>query len=127
MTRASRRLSLAVALAILVPLLAWAEPKDSEQTAELHFLIVRQENKKPLRNASVVLHQLGKDGRQRDTLQLKTDSEGRASIDGIPYGRLRVQVIAPGRQTFGEDYDIKQPTMDFHIELNPPKQQLSIY
>jgi hypothetical protein len=126
MTRARRRLEVAVALAVLV-LVAWAEAKGSEQTSELHFLVVRQENKKPVRNASVVLHRIDKDGGQRDTLQLKTDSEGRASIDGIPYGRLRVQVIAPRRQTFGKDYDIKQPTVDFQIELNSPQQQLSIY
>ena len=122
-----RALGLAMLLAIVVPVLCWAAKKDSEQSAELRFLVLRQENQKPIRNASVVLHRLDKDGRQRDTMQLKTDSDGKASLDGMPYGRLRVQVIAPGRQTFGEDYDVQQPTMDFRIELKPPKQQLTIY
>ena len=122
-----RALGLAMLLAIVVPVLCWAAKKDSEQSAELRFLVLRQENQQPIRNASVVLHRLDKDGRQRDTMQLKTDSDGKASIDGMPYGRLRVQVIAPGRQTFGEDYDVQQPTMDFRIELKPPKGQLSIY
>jgi len=124
MTRAR---GLAMLLAIVVPVLCWAAKNDSEQTAELRFVVVRQENQKPIRNASVVLHRLDKDGRQRDTMQLKTDSEGKASIDGMPYGRLRVQVIAPRLQTFGEDYQIQQPTMDFRIELKAPKDQLSIY
>ncbi len=123
----TRVLGLAMLLAIVVPVLCWAAKKDSEQSAELRFLVLRQENQKPIRNASVVLHRLDKDGRQRDTMQLKTDSDGKASLDGMPYGRLRVQVIAPGRQTFGEDYDVQQPTMDFRIELKPPKQQLTIY
>ena len=123
----TRAIGLAMLLAIVVPVLCWAAKKDSEQSAELRFLVLRQENQQPIRNASVVLHRLDKDGRQRDTMQLKTDSDGKASIDGMPYGRLRVQVIAPGRQTFGEDYDVQQPTMDFRIELKPPKGQLSIY
>ncbi len=118
---------MAVGLALLLPVVAWAGGKGPEQTAELHFLVIRKENKQPVRNASVVLHRLDNEGRQRDSLQLKTDSQGRASIDGISYGRLRVQVIAPGRQTFGEDYEVKQPTMEFEIELNPPREQLSIY
>jgi hypothetical protein len=116
-----------VLLAMVLPALSGAERKPSEAVSELRFLVVRQENKKPVRNASVVLHQLDTQGRQRQTLQLKTDSEGRASIDGMPYGKLRVQVIAPGLRTFGEDYDIAQPTMDFRIELQPPRGQVSIY
>jgi hypothetical protein len=40
---------------------------------------------------------------------------------------LRVQVIAHGLQTYGEDYDVKQPAMEFKIELKPPKHQISIY
>jgi len=123
----TRAIALAMLLAIVVPVLCWAAKKDSEQAAELRFLVLRQENQKPIRNASVVLHRLDKDGRQRDTMQLKTDSDGKASIDGMPYGRLRVQVIAPGCQTFGEDFDVQQPTMDFRIELKPPKEQLTIY
>ena len=127
MTTAGKRLVVAVVLAALVPAFAWARRGGSEEIAELRFLVVRQEDKKPVRNASVVLHRLDRDGRQRDTLQLKTDSEGKASIDGITYGRVRVQVIAPRRQTFGEDYQVQQPTMDFRIELKAPKDQLSIY
>ena len=99
-----------------------------EQSSELHFLVIRQENGKPVRNASVVLHGFDKHGRQRTNgFELKTDSEGKASVDGIPYGKLRVQVIAHGLQTYGEDYDVKQPAMEFKIELKPPKPQISIY
>ena len=113
---------------LLVPVFVHAAQKGPEQSSELHFLVIRQENGKPVRNASVVLHQLDKDGRQRSNgFQLKTDSEGKASVDGIPYGRWRVQVIAHGLQTYGEDYDVKQPAMEFKIELKPPKPQISIY
>ncbi|MGA2963604.1 MAG: hypothetical protein ABSD96_18165 [Candidatus Korobacteraceae bacterium] len=119
---------LAAAVLLLAPIVVHGAQKGPEQSAELHFVVIRQEDGKPVRNASVVLHQFDKNGRQRnDGYQLKTDHEGKASVDGIAYGKLRVQVIAHGLQTYGEDYDIKQPTMEFTIELKPPKPQISIY
>ena len=122
------RIWLVTAVLLLGPVVVHAGQKAPEQSSELHFLIIRQENGKPVRNASVVLHKLDKDGRQRsDGFELKTDNEGKAAVDGIPYGRLRVQVIAHGLQTYGEDYDVKQPAMEFKIELKPPKHQISIY
>lgn len=122
------RVWLVAAALMLVSILAHADRNGSGQSSELHFLVIRQENGKPVRNASVVLHQVGKDGRQRSNgFQLKTDAEGKASVDGILYGKWRVQVIAHGLQTYGEDYDVMQPAMEFKIELKPPKHQLSIY
>ena len=41
-------------------------------------------------------------------MELKTDPDGKANFDGIPYGMLRVQVLAQGFQTYGEDYDIEK-------------------
>ncbi len=97
-------------------------------TASVNFLVIKTENGKPVRNASVILHPVNKDGRQeRGGLQLKTDSEGKASLDGVPYGKLRVQVIAPKLQTFGQDYEINQPQQEIEIKLDPPQKQYSIY
>jgi hypothetical protein len=71
---------------------------------------------------------LGKhDKQERGGLELKTDADGKASFDGVPYGKLRVQVLAPGFQTFGEDYEINQPTMEITIKLKRPEGQYSIY
>lgn len=122
------RVGLVAVVLMLVPIFAHAGQNGSGQSSELHFLVIRQENSKPVRNASVVLHQIDKDGRQRSNgFQLKTDSEGRASVDGIPYGKWRVQIIGHGLQTYGEDYEVTQPSMEFKIELKPPKRQISIY
>ncbi len=99
-----------------------------QKYADLKFLVVRDAGGKPIRNASVVLHPVEKDGKQsKGGLQLKTDPDGRASYDGVPYGKLRVQVIAPGFQTFGEDYDISEPTHEITIKLKRPADQYSIY
>jgi len=67
------------------------------------------------------------DKQDKGGLELKTDADGKASFDGVPYGKLRVQVLAPGFQTFGEDYEINQPAMEITIKLKRPEGQYSIY
>jgi hypothetical protein len=99
-----------------------------EQVANLSFVVVKDYNGKPVRNAGVVLHSVGKHDKQdRGGLELKTDADGKASFDGVPYGKLRVQVLATGFQTFGEDYEIDQRTMEITIKLKRPEGQYSIY
>ena len=60
-------------------------------------------------------------------MELKTDPEGKANFDGIPYGMLRVQVIAQGFQTFGEDYDVEKAKTEITIKLKRPQGQYSVY
>ena len=99
-----------------------------EPVAILNFVVVKDYNGKPVRNAGVVLHSVGKHDKQdRGGLELKTDADGKASFDGVPYGKLRVQVLAPGFQTFGEDYEIDQRTVEITIKLKRPEGQYSIY
>ncbi|MFZ0704174.1 MAG: carboxypeptidase-like regulatory domain-containing protein [Candidatus Korobacteraceae bacterium] len=99
-----------------------------ETLANVHFTVVKDDNGKPVRNASVILHPVDKSGHQGGGgYQLKTSGEGEAGDDGVPYGKLRVQVIAPGFQTFGQDYDIDQPSMNIDIRLKRPTGQLTIY
>ncbi len=116
--------------ALLIALIAIAltAAASEKSTSDLKFSVVKDENGKPVRNASVVLHEVNKHGKQsKGGLQLKTDLDGNASYSGIPYGKIRVQVIAPGFQTFGEDYDINQPSTDIVIKLQKPKDQYTIY
>ena len=99
-----------------------------EQSSVLNFLVVKETNGKPVRNASVILHPVNKHGKQeRGGLQLKTDAEGKTSFDGAPYGTLRIQVLVPGFQTFGDDYDIAQPVTNITIKLKRPQEQYTIY
>jgi hypothetical protein len=101
---------------------------DSGPMSELRFVVVRDYNGKPVRNAAVVLHPVNRKGKQsRGGLELKTDNEGRTNIDGIPYGPLRIQVLAQGFQTFGEDYDINKPQLEITVKLKKPGGQYSIY
>ncbi len=101
---------------------------EDEPLATMKFVVLRDYNGKPIRNASVVLHPVAKNGKQeRGGIQLKCDADGKAMYDGVPYGKLRVQVLTPGFQTFGEDYEVNQPQMEIVIKLKRPQEQYSIY
>jgi len=115
--------------ALLLLGVAAAKDKDKPQEASnLSFVVLKDDNGKPVRNASVVLHRVGVRGNQgQGGLQLKTDAEGKTSYAGIPYGKLRIQVIAPGFQTYGEDHEINQPEHEFVIRLKRPQEQHTIY
>ena len=105
-----------------------AQDEDEGPQAALRFMVLKDTNGKPVKNAAVVLHPVNKKGKQeRGGMELKTDLEGKTGFDGIPYGLLRVQVLAPGLQTFGQDYDISQPVHDLTIKMNPPQKQYSVY
>ena len=101
---------------------------DNGPTSSLRFVVLRDTDGKPVRNAEIVLHPLKGKGKQANgEMEWKTDAEGRTSIDGIPYGSLRVQVLAPHFQTFGEDYEINKPQMEFTVKMKHPGGQYSVY
>jgi hypothetical protein len=101
---------------------------DEGPTSSLQFLVVRDTDGKPVRNAEVVLHPVQRKGKQgQGEMDLKTDADGKTSVDGIPYGALRVQVMAPHFQTFGQDYEINQPQMQITVKMKHPGGQYSTY
>ena len=105
-----------------------AAAKDREKSCIVNFEVVRDYNGKPVRNAAVVIHPVDKGGKQRrNGAELKTDSDGNATYPGLPYGKVRIQVIAPGLQTYGEDFEIKDETKTIEIKMKRPQEQYSIY
>ena len=121
---ATRKILIGVATAVLLASVAFAQ----DDMAVLNFVVVRGYSGKPIRNASVVMHPVEKNGKQaRGGLQIKTDADGKASFDGVPYGKLRVQVLATGFQTFGDDYAIDKPTVEITVKMKRPQGQYSIY
>ena len=113
---------------VVLVLFAGAMVLAQQKAATLQFLIVKDSNGKPVRNAEIVLHPVDKHGKQKsEGLELKTHEDGKANVSGIPFGRLRVQVIAAGFKTYGEDYDINLPSHDITIKLQKPSDQYSIY
>ena len=123
------RLSAVLALLVAPVLLVGGDQnKASSQSSVIKFVVLKDDNGKPVRNASVILHSIGSHGKQaKGGFQLKTDADGKIETEGIPYGPLRVQVIAPGFQTFGDDYTVNQPEQTVTIRLKRPTGQYTIY
>ncbi|MBI3476183.1 MAG: carboxypeptidase regulatory-like domain-containing protein [Acidobacteria bacterium] len=124
-----RRLRLGIGIFLLVGLgLGVAIAQDDEQYAAIAFVVLRDYNGKPIKNASVIMHPVGKKGKQKNSgMQLKTNTDGKTSFDGIPYGALRVQVLAQGFQTYGEDYVVDKPELEITIKLKRPQGQYSVF
>ncbi len=117
------------ALAIFISTVAIVcAQSDAGAVSNLRFVVLRDSDGKPVRNAEVVLHPTNRKGKQGSgEMELKTDAEGKTSVEGIPYGTLRVQVLAPHFQTFGEDYEVNKAEMEITVKLKHPGGQYSIY
>lgn len=134
LTRITRMNKFFAGAIVLVTMFAAAVPgfaqkdKDEGPTSWLYFVVIKDDNGKPVRNASVILHPVNPKGRQeRGGLELKSSPEGKCDIDGIPYGVLRIQVLAHGFQTYGDDFDIEKPKTEITVKLKRPQGQYSIY
>ena len=122
-------MGLAVMIVLGFGMIGLVRAQDDEgPTSSLRFVVVRDSDGKPVRNAEVVLHPVKRKGKQaKGEMELKTDPEGRTNVDGIPYGPLRVQVLAAHFQTFGEDYEINKADMEITVKLKRPGGQYSVY
>jgi hypothetical protein len=90
-------------------------------------LVLKGFNKKPIMNAAVIFHPI-KDGVDEGTLEVKSDPEGKATIDVIPMGsQVRVQVIANGFETYAEDYTITEANRQITVSMVRPRAQVSAY
>jgi hypothetical protein len=117
-----------VSLSVLLFISAFAIAEEKDQYSDITIRVLKEETGKPVRNASIVLHSVNDKGeQQKGGFGLKSDAEGKASYNGVPYGKLRIQVIARGLQTFGDDFVIKEPQQEILIKLKPPQDQYSIY
>jgi|ERR1700722_8924235 hypothetical protein len=130
---ALKRLSVATSVLVLMvfalvsPSLVCAQ-EDAGPLSSLKFVVVRDTDGKPVRNAEIVLHPMRSNGKQSSgEMELKTDAEGKTSVDGIPYGPLRIQVLAPHFQTFAQDYDINKAELQISVKLKHPGDQYSTY
>jgi hypothetical protein len=119
-----------MAVLLLMPVASLSSDKkqEAEQQSTVKFEVLKDDNGKPVRNAAVVLHPVEHNGKQsRGGFELKTDGEGKTEYAGVPFGKLRIQVIAPGFQTFGEDYDISKLEQAITIRMKRPRDQYTIY
>lgn len=101
--------------------------KPPPETSKITVLVTKKSNGKPIMNAAVIFNPY-KDGKDIGNLEVKTDPDGKATIDIIPTGsQVTVQVIASGMATFAANYQVDEPTRDIPIEMLTPREQVSAY
>jgi hypothetical protein len=95
-------------------------------------VIVKTQAGRPVDRASVVIRcldrkvaKLGK--HDCPAYELRTNEEGKAVMPPIPQGKIRIQVIAKGYQTFGKDFEINEVEKTVEVTVNPPQQQYSAH
>jgi hypothetical protein len=98
--------------------------KSPPPTARIEVTVQRDVNAKPIENAAVIFHLVGEKG----NMELKTNEDGKAVIDVLPIGGMvRLQIIAKGFQTYGEDFKIGKAELAIEVKLKRPAEQYSIY
>lgn len=104
------------------------EKKEEDRTTSLKIHVVGGARKEPVNNASVYLkfQEAGAlhfllHHKKKVELDLKTDLRGYASFPELPQGKLLIQIVAPGWQTFGEYYKLDKDFQTIEITLHRPK------
>lgn len=113
--------------AVALPVLA--DPPMTKIRVEVRKAV----NDKPVERASVVIRfvegrsvvKLGK--KIMTTYQMRTNQDGVANMPAIPQGKIQIQVIAKGLQTFGKIFDIGEEEKTVEIKLNDPQPQYSVH
>jgi len=112
---------------MLWALAAWSAPMTKIN------IVVKSQGGRPVDRASVVVrfvqgHSVIKLGKAvRTTYELRTNQDGEAKIPSIPQGKILVQVIAKGYQTFGQTFEVNEEERTLEVMLNPPQQQYSAH
>lgn len=116
--------------ACLIPLCLLVIPALADPPMAKLRVEVKTLSGNPVDRASVVVdfggRSLKKLGRKAIThWETRTNQDGVARIPSIPQGKVRIQVIAKGYQTFGEIFEVQEEERTIEIKLKPPQPQYS--
>ena len=95
-------------------------------------IIVTTPSGKPVERAEVIVRFGGRSvvkfGKMvRTSWEVRTTQQGVADIPEMPKGKIRVQVVAKGYQTFGQTFDVDEDQRTIEVKLNPPQDQYSAH
>jgi uncharacterized GH25 family protein len=107
----------------------------STASAQMTKLRVEVKNMdgKPVDNGSVLVRfiegrsaaKLGK--KIKTSWEMKTNQDGAVSIPPIPQGKILVQVMAKGYQTYGQTIEVTDEEKTVQVQLKPPQSQYSAH
>lgn len=118
---------------LVIGLLALAVPALADPPMTTLRVEVTTQKDRPVDRASVVIdfvegRSIAKFGKKvRTHWETRTNQDGVAKLPPMPQGKVRVQVIAKGYQTFGEIFDVNEEEKTITIKLNPPQSQYSVH
>ena len=95
-------------------------------------VVVKNLDGKPVEHAAVIIKFVSstakiKIGKHTTTWEARTNQDGIMKVPPMPQGKIQVQVIAKGFQTFGQVYQVDETDKTIEIKLNPPQQQYSAH
>lgn len=101
--------------------------KTPPPTAPVVITVEKAANGKPMASTSVIFRAVLNDSTDGN-LEMKTDGDGRASIELLEVGsHVTVQVIAPGYATYATDFDLTKDGKQLLIKLQRPRAQVTTY
>jgi hypothetical protein len=118
---------------LVIGLLALAVPVLADPPMTTLRVEVTTQKERPVDRASVVIdfvegRSIAKFGKKiRTHWETRTNQDGVAKLPPVPQGKVRIQVIAKGYQTFGQIYDVNEEEKTITIKLNPPQSQYSVH
>ncbi|HSY37067.1 MAG TPA: hypothetical protein VK814_15030 [Acidobacteriaceae bacterium] len=129
----NRAAGLAMVVAGIVPV-AGAQQQDHgrkykplPELSHIVVTVVKGYDGKPMPHAAVVFHAT-MNGRDDGNLEVKTDPEGKATIDVIEVGSdVSVQVIAKGFATYAQDIHLVGAEKVIEVQMLRPREQISRY
>jgi hypothetical protein len=101
--------------------------KSAPPTARIDVTILRDVDGKPIENAAVIFHPMEGE-KDKGNMELKSNEDGKAVIDVLPIGdTVRLQIIAKGFKTYGQDYKVDKPQLTIEVRMKRPGEQYSVY
>ena len=101
--------------------------KAAPETSHIVVEVIKNSTGKPILNAAVIFHAV-KDGKDEGNLEVKTNDDGKATIDIIATGStVDVQVIADGLATFAQQYMVVEADRQIQVRMVSPRAQVSSY
>jgi hypothetical protein len=120
-------------LTVLAILLAIASPLVADPPMTKLRIEVRDPGDKPVDRAGVIVRfvegrSIAKFGKKiRTHWELRTNQEGKVNVPPIPQGKILIQVIAKGYQTFGEYIEVNEEEKTVPVKLNSPQPQYTAH
>ena len=104
--------------------------KDTDKTTRLTVEVLDDSTKKPIYNAHVVVRfevdrKLRRD--RRVSWESKANQRGEVVLNAIPRGTVKIQVIARGYQTYGDQHELNQSEQKLTVAMKTPSEQKSAY